>query len=127
MDDLGRDIRWDIAIIDEAHHVAEREGSTKRLADLGRLIAEKSEALLLLTATPHDGKSSTYASLIRLLDSYAVVDPDRLDSTIVKPLVVRRLKGEVEKADGTHFIPREMHMLDVDKYLTKAEPSLYRI
>jgi len=124
MDDLRRDVRWDIAIIDEAHHVAEREGSKKQLADLGRVVAEKSEALLLLTATPHDGKTSTYASLIRLLDPYAVTDPNALDVEIIRPLVVRRLKSEVEKADGTRFQQREIHMLDITKYRKKAERAL---
>lgn len=126
LDDLRRDIRWDIAIIDEAHHVAEREGSTKQLAELGHVIADRTEALLLLTATPHDGKAATYASLIRLLDPYTIVDLEKLDASMIKPLVVRRLKGDVEKADGTRFQPREMHVLDVEKYRTKAERSLDR-
>ncbi len=125
MDDLRRDVRWDIAIIDEAHHMAEREGNAnKRLAELGHVVADKAEALLLLTATPHDGKSATYASLIRLLDPYAIVDPNKLDATIISPLVVRRLKSEVEKADGTRFLQRDIHVLEVDKYRSKAERSL---
>ncbi len=124
MDDLRRDVRWDIAIIDEAHHMAEQEGSAKRLAELGHIVADKAEALLLLTATPHDGKPATYASLIRLLDPYAIVDPDKLDATMIRPLVVRRLKNEVEKADGTRFQQRDIHVLEVDKYRSKAERSL---
>lgn len=126
MDDLRREVRWDVVIIDEAHHVAEREGSSKRLAELGHVVADKTEALLLLTATPHDGKSATYASLIRLLDPYTIVDPNRLNASIIKPLIVRRLKGDVEKADGTRFQQREMQVLDVDRYRSKAERSLDR-
>src|SRR5258707_397327 len=124
MDDLRRDVRWDVAIIDEAHRFAEHEGSKKHLADLGRVVAEKSEALLLLTATPHDGKTSTYASLIRLLDPYAITDPNELDAKIIRPLVIRRLKSEVEKADGTRFQQRDIHMLDITKYRKKAEREL---
>ena len=42
MDDLRRDLRWDIAIIDEAHHMAEREGNAnKRLAELGHVLRIK--------------------------------------------------------------------------------------
>jgi ERCC4-related helicase len=126
MDDLRRDVRWDIAIIDEAHHMAERDGSAKRLAELGQVIADKSEALLLLTATPHDGKPETYASLIQLLDPYAIVNPEKLDAAMIRPLVVRRLKHEVEKADGTRFQQRDIHVLEVDKYRSKAERSLDR-
>lgn len=124
--DLQRDVRWDVAIIDEAHHLAEREGSRKQLAELGQVIAERSEALLLLTATPHDGKGTSYASLIRLLDPYAVIDPDGVNLSLVRPLIVRRLKSEVEKADGSRFLQRKITILDVEKYRSRAERHLDR-
>lgn len=126
MDNLRRDVRWDVAMIDEAHHVAERGSGRKLLAELGQVVAERCEALLLLTATPHDGKGESFASLIRLLDPYAVVDPDRLDSHIVRPLIVRRLKPQVVKADGTRFLRRQIHMLDIEPYRSRAERSLDR-
>jgi superfamily II DNA or RNA helicase len=91
VDDLRR-VRWDVVIVDEAHHLAEHGDSGKRLAELGKVVAETSEALLLLTATPHDGKAESFASLLRLLDPYLVVDPDALDPALVRPYVVRRLK-----------------------------------
>lgn len=124
--DLQRDVRWDVVILDEAHHLAERDGGYKQLAELGRVVAERTEALLLLTATPHDGKGTSYASLIRLLDPYAVVDPEGVDLRLVQPLVVRRLKHEVEKADGSRFRERRITILDVEDYRSKAERSLER-
>lgn len=124
IDDLRRDLRWDITIIDEAHHLADKDSGVKQLTELGRTVAERTEALLLLTATPHDGKSISFASLINLLDPYAVVDPDRLDSSIVRPLVVRRLKDQVEKADGSRFQSRIITPLEVDKYRSRAERQL---
>ncbi len=125
MDDLRR-VRWDVVIIDEAHHVAERGSGTKALTELARIVADSSEALLLLTGTPHDGKGESFASLLRLLDPYAVVDPDRLDPTIVRPLVVRRLKTQVMKADGSRFLPRKITVLDVEPYRTNEERRLER-
>lgn len=122
--DLQRDVRWDVAILDEAHHLADREGGHKQLAELGRVVAERSEALLLLTATPHDGKGTSYASLIKLLDPYAVTDPDAVNLSLVRPLIVRRLKNEVEKADGSRFLQRKITILDVEKYRSKAERHL---
>ena len=122
--DLQRDVRWDVAILDEAHHLADREGGYKQLAELGRVVAERSEALLLLTATPHDGKGTSYASLIKLLDPYAVTDPDGVNLSLVRPLIVRRLKNEVEKADGSRFLQRKITILDVEKYRSKAERHL---
>lgn len=78
----------------------------------------------MLTATPHDGKGTSFASLIQLLDPYTVVDPDRIDLGIVRPLIVRRLKGEVERADGSHFLKRKITILDVEKYRSRAERHL---
>ena len=124
IDDLRRDVRWDMVIIDEAHHVAQRGAKDKNLAELGRVVAERCEALLLLTATPHDGKAEAFASLLRLLDPYLVVDPDHLDPAIVRPLRVRRLKANVIKSDGSRFLRRQIHVLAVPP--AKAENWLDR-
>lgn len=125
--DLQRDVRWDVAIFDEAHHLAERDGGRKQLAELGRVVAERSEALLLLTATPHDGKGTSYASLIRLIDPYAIVDPNGVNFDLVKPLIVRRLKHQVEKADGSRFLERAITILDVDAQKRSIMPAERRL
>lgn len=124
--DLRRNVRWDIVIVDEAHHLAERGTGRKALTELGRVVADSSEALLLLTATPHDGKAESFASLLQFLDPYAVVDPDRLDPEIVRPLIVRRLKTQVVKGDNTRFAKREITPLDIEDKRTKAEKGLER-
>jgi len=123
VDDLRRDVRWDVVIIDEAHHVAER-GGKKKLAELGRVVAERTEALFLLTATPHDGKATGWASLLRLLDPYLVIDPDEIDPVLVRPHVVRRLKQSVVKSDGTRFLRRRIDVLEIA--VNKEERSLDR-
>ena len=50
---------WDLAIIDEAHHCISTVRQTDRDDTLRRRLAEviarRSDGLLLLTATPHDG------------------------------------------------------------------------
>lgn len=58
---------WDLMIIDEAHHVA---GSSVDVArhQLGLELAENAEHLLLLTATPHSGKSESFRRFLGLLD-----------------------------------------------------------
>lgn len=128
IDELNKDVRWDVTIIDEAHHLAERGNGRKRLWELARTVCGKSDsdALLLLTATPHDGKGESFASLLRLLDPYAVVDPDRLNPAVVRPLIVRRLKTEVIKADGSRFVQRQIVPLDVEPYRSKEERWLDR-
>jgi SNF2 family DNA or RNA helicase len=52
---------WDIIIIDECHNVAERGTSSQR-ARLARLLATRSDTLIMLSATPHDGRARSFAS-----------------------------------------------------------------
>jgi hypothetical protein len=47
-------------------HTPERDDSQRRL--LAEVLARRCDALLLLTATPHDGHDRSFASLCALLD-----------------------------------------------------------
>ncbi len=104
---------YDVVIVDEAHHLAERGLRTKRLSVLGRVLSDKSAngALLLLTATPHDGKTESFLSLLRLLDPLAEVDEGQVAVDTASRLVVRRLKREVKLAGGKEFIRPQIHVL----------------
>ena len=72
--------RWDAVVIDEAHQVAKphQSGPDHRVRmdrwDLGQALATSPRVrhLLLLTATPHNGYSDSFASLLRMLDVGAV-------------------------------------------------------
>lgn len=57
---------WDIIVIDECHNVAARAGESgvSRRARLARLLATRSDTLMLLSATPHDGSARSFASLV---------------------------------------------------------------
>lgn len=124
--DLDRPgLRWDVAIIDEAHHVADRGGDT-RLSALGRVVARAANALLLLTATPHDGKVTSFASLIELVDEYAVADREHLQARLVRPLIVRRLKSQVVKSGGERFVQPRVDPVDVEPRRLPAERHLER-
>lgn len=105
-------VPFDAVIIDEAHHVADRGSRTKRLTTLARVLAQKvgEGALLLLTATPHDGKSESFLSLLRLLDPYVELGEGRVAADVASRLVVRRLKNEVTLSGGRRFIPRVLHV-----------------
>ena len=71
LQDLER-TQYDVVVFDEAHHcmslgtAADREDSRRRR--LAELLARQSDALLLLTATPHDGYDPHFASVVELLD-----------------------------------------------------------
>jgi superfamily II DNA or RNA helicase len=91
--------KWDLIIIDEAHNVADRKASSgnKNLrARLASLLARQTDALLLLTATPHDGSARSFSSLIRMLDETRVPNPAELKRDDIEDLVVRRFRASLE-------------------------------
>ncbi|MEB3186591.1 MAG: DEAD/DEAH box helicase [bacterium] len=99
--------RWDVIVIDEAHHVAER-GSGSQRHRLATLLAGISDGLILLSATPHDGRARSFASLMRMLDPTAIADPDHYTPEDIRGLYVRRFKADVQHELQQAFPPREV-------------------
>jgi superfamily II DNA or RNA helicase len=101
---------WDIIVIDECHNVAARAGESgvSRRAKLARLLATRSDTLMLLSATPHDGSARSFASLMALLDPTAISDPDDYspDDFKSKGLVVRRFKKDIKDQVSADFQER---------------------
>src|SRR5262249_7740659 len=94
---------WDLAIIDEAHHCigsSAGEGEETQRRRLAEVIARRSDGLLLLTATPHDGDDAHFASLIELLDPSLVDGRGGVSGTAYRRHVVRRLKSHIRDAAG---------------------------
>ena len=94
-----RNSYWDLIIIDEAHNAAVRKsttGTNSQRADLARLLSRRTDSLLLLTATPHDGSQESFASLIEMLDPTRVPDPSKLHRVDIEDLVVRRFRSSPE-------------------------------
>jgi superfamily II DNA or RNA helicase len=97
--DAIRNSYWDLIIIDEAHNAAVRKnttGSNSQRAELARLLSRRTDSLLLLTATPHDGSQQSFASLIEMLDPTRVPDPAHLHRSDIEDLVVRRFRTSPE-------------------------------
>ncbi len=88
-------IRWDAVVIDECHNLVNRGTLNNQLA---RVLAPRTEALLLTSATPHNGDPDSFAELIRLLDPTAVTDPEHITKADIEHLYVRRHKGHDEVA-----------------------------
>ncbi|MGI9251000.1 MAG: DEAD/DEAH box helicase [Pseudohongiellaceae bacterium] len=103
---------WDIIVIDEAHNVADRGTSSQRAA-LARLLANRSDTLIMLSATPHDGKARSFASLMCMLDPTAISDPENYakEDFQNKGLVVRRFKKDIRNQVETEFKERTVHSL----------------
>lgn len=88
-------IRWDAVVIDECHNVMNRSAARNHLV---RVLAPRTDALLMLSATPHNGDPESFAELIRLLDPTAIADPKALRPENIEHLYVRRHKGNAEVA-----------------------------
>lgn len=101
---------WDIIIIDECHNVAER-GSSSQRARLAKLLATRSDTLIMLSATPHDGRAKSFASLMNMLDPTAIRDPEHYSSEDFssKGLVVRRFKKDIQDQVDREFKQRHVY------------------
>ena len=119
------DAGWDLVVIDEAHHVA---GSSDEVArhQLGRRLAESVPRLLLLSATPHSGKSDAFARLLGLLDD-AFLHGRPVRREFVAPLVVRTEKRDATDTSGRPlFRPRTTNLVTVPYGARAVERSLYQ-
>lgn len=81
MDKLARDerlkamlgeVEWDLVVVDEAHKMAAHRSGRKvnatRRYRLGELLRDHTRNLLLMTATPHNGKEADFQEFMKLLD-----------------------------------------------------------
>lgn len=99
LEDLER-TTWDVIVIDEAHHCVRmgRSGDFEdsRRRRLAEVLAQRSDALLLLTATPHDGYDPHFASLVQLLDPSLLDGRGSLRGDRYRRHVIRRLKKHIK-------------------------------
>ncbi len=118
---------WDLAIIDEAHHcvaeTTERTGNATQRRRLAEVLAARSDGLLLLTATPHDGQDAHFASLMGLLDPSLVDGHGGLSGRAYRRHVVRRLKAHIRDPETGQamFQPRTVTPVAIDLATPEAE------
>lgn len=121
---------WDLIVVDEAHKMSASVFGgeikyTKRYK-LGQLLATRTRHLLLLTATPHNGKEEDFQLFMGLLD------PDRFEGKYregvhnvdASDLMRRLVKEQLLKFDGTPLFP-ERRAYTVDYDLSDLEAALY--
>ncbi|MFD0304104.1 SNF2-related protein [Streptomyces sp. NPDC127119] len=100
-------IHWDAVVIDESHNLINQGSQRRELADL---LAERTDALVLASATPHNGNMPAFTGLIRLLDPMAVKDPHAPKADELEHLMLRRTKVSTEVAKQLevegHWAPR---------------------
>jgi ERCC4-related helicase len=92
-------IHWDAVVIDESHNLA---GSSSLRQQLAQVLAPRTDALLLASATPHNGDRKSFAQLIELLDPAAIADKGDYRAEDIAHLYVRRTKVNPEVRDHIH-------------------------
>lgn len=89
-------LHWDAVVIDESHNLM---GETTARNKLAKLLARQTDALLLASATPHNGNSESFAELIRMLDPAAIADDTKYQAKDIDHLYIRRTKISPEVRD----------------------------
>ncbi|MCK4306032.1 MAG: DISARM system SNF2-like helicase DrmD, partial [Candidatus Eisenbacteria sp.] len=101
---LGDMLPGSLLILDEAHHAAPSSGGrygietkfTRAIRDLcGRF-----EHRLFLSATPHNGHSNSFSTLLELLDPYRFTRGVKVRKTALEEVMVRRLKEDIRAIQG---------------------------
>lgn len=119
IDTLKRDVEyrthlenayWDIIVIDEAQNVAERGDRQAQRSRLAKLLADRSDTMIMLSATPHDGRAKSFASLMNMLDPTAIANPDDYTKEDIKGLCVRRFKKDVKDQVSGSFLERRIEL-----------------
>lgn len=117
--------QWDLIIVDESHRLG---GSTDQVArfKLGQGLAEASPYLLLLSATPHQGKSDAFARLMSLLDPMMFPDEESITQDRVSEFVIRTEKRKAVTAQGKPlFIPRITKTQKINLQENNCQVTLY--
>ncbi|MDN6170357.1 MAG: DEAD/DEAH box helicase [Micrococcaceae bacterium] len=111
-------VGWDAVVIDESHNLTNTGTLNNELA---RILAPKTAALILASATPHNGRQESFAELLRLLDPTVVRPDGTVDEQAVRQLIVRRHRHspEVAREVGADWAER----LEPDNRLVPASPA----
>src|SRR2546427_2277882 len=121
---------WDLVVFDEAHklssHFSGREIARTKRFNFAEKIGEHTRHLLLLTATPHNGKEEDFQLFLSLLDSDRFYGRfrDGVHKVDASDLIRRMVKEEMVKFDGTPLFP-ERKAYTVNYTLSDLEAALY--
>ncbi|MFC6993865.1 helicase-related protein [Haladaptatus sp. GCM10025707] len=115
---------WDVVVIDEAHKAGKRGETPSKTSQMAERVAHNSESLLLLSATPHDGKGEGFRSLISYIDPFLVAEDRDLTREMVQRVMIRRGKTTIFDENGERLFPnRDVQTLEVS--MSPAEKQLY--
>ncbi len=121
---------WDLVVFDEAHklsaHFFGKEMKRTKRFNFAERIGQRTRHLLLMTATPHNGKEEDFQLFLSLLDSDRFYGKfrDGVHKADCSDLMRRMVKEEMVKFDGTPLFP-ERKAYTVNYVLSDLEAALY--
>jgi superfamily II DNA or RNA helicase len=140
LDKLSRDERvqarleqteWDMVVVDEAHKMSATffggEVKYTKRYQLGQLLGKVARHLLLLTATPHNGKEEDFQLFMRLLDEDRFAGHFRTGTghVDVSDMMRHLVKEQLYKFNGTPLFPERL-AYTINYHLSGLEETLYQ-
>ncbi len=125
------DCGWDLVVCDEAHKLSATffggEVKYTKRYKLGQLLGTLTRHLLLMTATPHNGKEEDFQLFMALLDGdrFEGRFRDGVHQAEVSDLMRRMVKESLLKFDGTPLFPERI-AYTVSYRLSEPEAALYK-
>jgi SNF2 family DNA or RNA helicase len=115
---LGPLLPGSLLILDEAHHAAPasggRYGIETKFTRAVRDLAGRFEHRLFLSATPHNGHSNSFSTLLELLDPYRFTRGVKVrGKKALEEIMVRRLKEDIREVQGG-FPKRDVVRIAID-------------
>jgi superfamily II DNA or RNA helicase len=115
---VGHPRKFDLLVVDEAHNVAPSAGAHYALESqrtrFVRAIGPHFQHRLFLTATPHNGYTESFTSLLELLDDQRFARNIIPDEKRLSQVMIRRLKSDLVDAQGNPlYARRTLHALTV--------------
>jgi len=115
---------WDLVIVDEVHKASKKGDTPSKTARMVERVSHQSDSLLLLSATPHNGKEESLKSLTNYIDPFLVAPDENLSKDVVDDVMIRRGKDTVYDEDGKRVFPeREVKTVPVN--MSSAEKEFY--
>ena len=120
--------KFDILVVDEAHNVAPAVATKLDLASLRtrlvRTLTPHFSHKLFLTATPHNGYSESFTSLLELLDNQRFTRTIMPDEKKLRQVMIRRLKSDILDTEGNPVFPKRiLNVLEIE--YTEEEYQIY--
>jgi hypothetical protein len=114
-------------ILDEAHTAAPSlsniYGIDSKITDVVRAVAPRFENRLFLSATPHNGHSNSFSSLLEILDERRFTRGVPVEKEDLAPVMVRRLKEDLRQLQADAFPLRRVGAITLRATAPSPSPS----